>query len=419
MPGFSYPILMTALAGCGAEPAAATGTAAGASGSGPGSAGSVASAGNNAAQGGESAAGQGGSSAQPGAGAGGAGGAGAQGLGGAAGSSGASSSGALSALPAEGLWTGVRYYPNGTGIDNRTSGPQQGPDKTFMVHNAGAQAVDVMVALSGPDAAKLTLTSPAQGTANIAAGAALAVSVRLDTDTSALGPSPAQDDGSTVLNASLSVSGGGSTLMLRQYALVLTYVELEPTFGQILKGFPAWTSKLPSWLPDDANPNPGSPLPGVVAETDEVNAPAFERLDPGQPVTFRPLARFSPPGVVPFGWYPPGSIAARTTVATMAEQEDPHTNDKSRLLDPPLASGQTSFEPSAGKFGVWMMPVGVGLLTSADADGFDGQHRVRSFTLRDAGGAVIPGSFLVGGEEAANGDYQDYVFVLTNVKPAP
>jgi hypothetical protein len=66
-----------------------------------------------------------------------------------------------------------------------------------------------------------------------------------------------------------------------------------------------------------------------------------------------------------------------------------------------------------------MMPVGVGLLASADADGFDGQHRVRSWTLRDAGGAVIPGAFLIGGEEAANGDYQDYVFVLTNVKPAP
>jgi hypothetical protein len=345
--------------------------------------------------------------------------AGTSGLGGAGGSGAAGSAGTLSALPAEGLWTGVRYYPNGTGLDNRTSGPAQGPDKTFMVHNSGSQAVDVTVTLSGPDATKLTLTSPAQGSANIAAGTALAVSVRLNTDTSALGPAPTQDAGSTVLNAALSISGGGSTLMLRQYALVLTYVELEPTFGQILKGFPSYTSKLPSWLPDDANPNPGSPLPGVVADTDEVNAPAFESLDPAKPVTFRPLARFSPPGAVPFGWYTPGNIAARTTVATMAQEEDPHTNDKSRLLEPPLASGEESFEPSASKFGVWMMPSGVGLLASDDADGFDGQHRLRTWTLRDAAGAVIPGCFLLGGEEAANGDYQDYVFLLTNVRPAP
>ncbi len=418
-PCLSTAISVAALAGCGGDPAAGPSAAAGAGGSGQGTTGGVASGGSSATQGGESAAGQGGTNGQAGSGAGASSAAGAQGSSGAAGGGGASSSGALSALPAEGLWTAVRYYPNGTGVNNRTSGPEQGPDKTFMVHNSGSGAIDVTVALSGPDAAKLTLTSPAGGTANIQAGAALAVSVRLNTDTSALGPSPAQDDGSTVVSASLSISGGDSMLMLRQYGLVLTYVELEPTFGQILKGFPAWTSKLPSWLPDDANPNPGSPLPGVVAETDEVSAPAFERLDPSQPVTFRPLARFSPPGAVPFGWYAPGNIAARTTVATMAEEEDPHTNDKSRLLEPPLASGQPSFEPAAGKFGVWMMPAGVGLLTSADADGFDGQHRVRSWTLRDAGGAVIPGSFLIGGEEAANGDYQDYVFVLTNVKPAP
>ena len=58
-------------------------------------------------------------------------------------------------------------------------------------------------------------------------------------------------------------------------------------------------------------------------------------------------------------------------------------------------------------------------LGSVDADCFDGQHRVRVFTLRDAAGVVIPGTYLMGGEEAANGDYQDYVLVVTNVKPSP
>jgi hypothetical protein len=335
------------------------------------------------------------------------------------GGSGGAASGALTASPAEGLWTAVRYYPNGTGMSNRTSGPAEGPEKTFTIHNSSAAPLDVTVALSGSDAAKFMLTAPAGGAATIAPAADLSVVVRLTTDNAMLGSAPAQDDGATVLNAELTITGGDAPLKVRQYALVLTYVELEPTFGQILKAFPAWTSKLPSWLPDDANPNPGSPLPGVVADTDEVSAAAFERLDPAQPVTFRPLARFSPPGTVPFGWYAPGNIAARTPIATMAEQADPQTNNKSRLLDPPLASGgSTSFEPS-GAFGIWMMPSGVGLLASKDADGFDTQHRVRSFALRNTEGAVIPGSFLVGGEEAANGDYQDYVFILTNAKPAP
>lgn len=314
----------------------------------------------------------------------------------------------------------MRYYPNGAGVpENRTNGPAEGPDKTFTLHNSGSAALDVTLALTGADAAKFTITEPAGAAASIAPGADLSVKVHLTTQTAMLGTAPAQDDGATVLNANLTVSSAGPMLTLPQYALVLTYVELEPTFGQILKGYPAWTSKLPSWLPDDANPNPGSPLPGVVANTDEVAAPAFERLDAAKPVTLRPLGRFSPKGSVPFGWYVPGDVAGRTTVASMAEQADPHTFDKARTLEPPLAGGSGSFEPGSAKFGIWMAPAGVGVLASADADSFDKQHRLRSFTLRDAAGVAVPGSFLIGGEEAANGDYQDYVFVLSNVKPAP
>jgi len=327
----------------------------------------------------------------------------------------------LTATPAEALWTGVRHYTDAGSVpNNRTNGPAEGPEKVITVHNGASAPVELAITLTGADAARFKLTAPAEPKLTLAAGADGEVRLRLTTDSAALGTAPAQAAGSTVLNATLELSGGGQKLSIRNYALVLTFVELEPTFGQILKAFPGWTSKLPSWLPDNANPNPGSPLPGVVANTDEVAAPSFERLDATKPITFRPLARFSPPGQVPFGWYEPGKIASRTTAATMTEQADTHTNSKSRMLDPPLASGGSiSFEPSVAKFGIWMSPAGVGLLTSDDANGFDGQHRVRSWTLRDAAGAVIPGSFLVGGEEAANGDYQDYVFVLTNVKAAP
>lgn len=341
--------------------------------------------------------------------------------GGAGGAGGAiTNDGTLSVSTTDVLWTAVRYYPSGTGVANRTSGPKQGPEKNLTLHNSGVAPLDVTLSLTGPDAARLSIASPSAPALTIAPGADATVTLRLATETSALGKAPSQDDGATVLNATLLVSAGSAMLSVRQYALVLTYVELEPTFGQILRGFPGYTSKLPSWLPDDANPNPGSPLPGVVPSTDEVNAPTFERLDPTKPVTFRPLARFSPPGVVPFGWYTAGNIAGRTTVASMIEQADAQTNDKSRLLEPPLAAeGSASFEPKSAKFGLWMAPAGVGLLGSIDADCFDGQHRVRTFTLRDAAGVVIPGTFLIGGEEAANGDYQDYVLVVTNVKPSP
>lgn len=388
-----------------------------------GTAGSAAATGGGGSGGGVAGAGSGGTAAAGGssgvAGASGSGAAGLAGMPSGGGSSGgASSGGDLTVTPAEGLWTGVRYYTGST-PSGRTSGPQTPPEKSFKLHNAGSTALALTLSLTGADAARFKITAPAAPQVNLAPGADAEVKLSVTTDNAMLGAAPAQKDGATVLNAALEVTGGGATLSVRNYALVLTYVELEPTFGQILKAFPAWTTKLPSWLPDNANPNPGSPLPGVVAATDEVAAPNFERLDATKPVTFRPIARFSPPGPVPFGWYEPSKIAGRTTAATMAQEKDPHTNDKSRQLEPPLASGSVSFEPTVSKFGIWMAPAGVGLLTSNDADGFDGQHRVRAWTLHDAAGAVLPGSFLIGGEEANNGDYQDYVFVLTNVKPSP
>jgi hypothetical protein len=332
-------------------------------------------------------------------------------------SAGATSGGDLTVEPAQGLWTGVRYT-TGTLPGGRSSGPKTPPEKAFKLHNAGSAALALTLSLTGADAARFKITAPTAPQLDLAPGADAEVRLSITTDNAMLGPAPAQNDGATVLNASLEVAGGGQKLSVRNYALVLTYVELEPTFGQIFRAFPQWTTKLPSWLPDNANPNPAT-LPGVEAGTDEVSAPAFERLDPAKPVTLRPLGRFSPVGLVPFGWYEPTKIAGRTTAGTLATQTDPQTNDKARMLEPPLASGTSSFEPGVAKFGIWMAPAGVGLLTSKDADGFDGLHRVRAFTLHDTQGAVVPGSFLIGGEEAKNGDYQDYVFVLTNVKPSP
>ena len=333
-------------------------------------------------------------------------------------SSGGTSSGVtLTVDPPQGLWTGVRYY-SGSTPGGRTSGPKASPEKAFKLHNGGTAALSLTLSVTGADAARFKITTPAAPQLELAPGADADVKLTLTTDNAMLAAAPAQNDGATVFNASLEIAGGPQKVSVRNYALVLTYVELEPTFGQIFKAFPQWTTKLPSWLPDNANPNPAS-LPGVEANTDEVAAATFERLDATKPVTMRALGRFSPVGLVPFGWYEPGKVAGRTTAGTLAMQTDPQTNDKARMLEPPLASGSISFEPSVAKFSIWMAPAGVGLLTSNDADGFDGAHRVRSWTLRDAAGAVVPGSFLVGGEEAKNGDYQDYVFVLTNVKPPP
>ncbi len=401
----------------GGNSGASAGGTSGASGNGSG--GTSAGSGGGGTSSGGGAGGPGGAGASSGGASGNGGDAGAPGGGGNAGASGSGgqSSGALVITPADGLWTGVRYYTGST-PSNRTSGPAQGPTQTYRIHNGGTTAASVTATVSGDDAARFEITAPTSFPVSIAPNGDANVTLRLVTATTALGTAPAQDDGATVLEATLTAADGAAQARARLYALVLPYVELEPTFGQLLDAFPEYTSNLPNSIRNDANPNPAT-LPGVEAGTDEVRAPVFRRANASAPVTLRPLARFSPPGLVPFGWYTPGDAAMRTTVATLAQMTDQHTNDKSRMLLPPLASGSTSFEPAAQTFGLFMQPAGVGLLTTEDAEGFDGAHRVKVWTLRDGNGAVLPNQFLIGGEEAANGDYQDYVFVVTNVEPVP
>ncbi len=343
------------------------------------------------------------------------GGAGA-GAAGSAGQAGGSST-AITVNPSEKLWTGVRYY-TGTTPSNRTSGPMLGPSSTFHVHNGGGSMESISVATSGGDAARFEITDPAAFPVDLAAGADLDVTVRLVTDNARLGAAPAQDDGATVLKANLDVTGGAGAVAVRFYALVLTYVELEPTLGQILDAFPDWDSNVPAAIRNDANPNPGT-LPGVEAGTDEVAAPKLVRADAGQPVSMIPIGRFSPAGEVPFGYHVPGNASSRTVVGTLARMTDPQTNDKARMLEPPLASGATTFDPGSAAFGIFMQPAGVGTLSSEDAEGFDGAHRVKIWKLRDGNGMLVQNAYLVGGEEASNGDYQDYVFVLTNVTLSP
>jgi len=43
---------------------------------------------------------------------------------------------------------------------------------------------------------------------------------------------------------------------------------------------------------------------------------------------------------------------------------------------------------------------------------------MKVYPLTDAAGNVVAASYLIAVEEAGNGDYQDYVFILSNVQPA-
>jgi hypothetical protein len=150
----------------------------------------------------------------------------------------------------------------------------------------------------------------------------------------------------------------------------------------------------------------------------------------------------------------PSAILTTTTqplplkvVATMLSSPlgiDWNTSNYSEMVLPPLKTGSagTTFDPGTTPFGIWTFTNqrSIGGLTSAgvpapnvgngdyvysedalNIDGIDGlhHHRLRVYPLKNRAGGLVPHSYLLGWEEASNADYQDYVFVLKNVSPAP
>ena len=137
-------------------------------------------------------------------------------------------------------------------------------------------------------------------------------------------------------------------------------------------------------------------------------------------------------GPDPFGWYPSGAPTTRNVVGTMAMTTDPQTSNKARMVQPPLASGGTTFDPGTQSFGIWVytdeatQKYDTGTAAYGDYDYTQDAlnspanvHRFKVYPLKDSTGAAVADSFLLACEEAANGDYQDYVFVLRNAKVAP
>jgi hypothetical protein len=176
-------------------------------------------------------------------------------------------------------------------------------------------------------------------------------------------------------------------------------------------------------------------LPGVEAGTDEVAASRFVKAGVGN-VGMTLVARFSPVGALPYGWYTStaGCPAGCTTLGTMAQVMDAQTSDKARMVYPPITAGtMTEFDPGTSPFGLWVdsdqktqrFKEG-GNMANGDWDYSEdalnspaNAHRFKSYPLKDTAGVAIPKTYLVAVEEAGNGDYQDYVFVLSNVTAMP
>ncbi|WP_019586564.1 NPCBM/NEW2 domain-containing protein [Deinococcus apachensis] len=147
---------------------------------------------------------------------------------------------------------------------------------------------------------------------------------------------------------------------------------------------------------------------------DEVVAPLFTKAGPG-PVTLRPVARYSPDDPLPFGYYTPGSGSpALHPVAEIARGGE-------QRLGPPLSpGGRETFDPGSATFGLYVGATSYAPQNSYTQDELNVarvQHAARIYPLKNRAGQPLANTYLVAFEPAVNGDYQDYVFVVSNVKP--
>lgn len=140
----------------------------------------------------------------------------------------------------------------------------------------------------------------------------------------------------------------------------------------------------------------------------EVAAQRFKAAGAGA-IGLIPVARYSPEEPIPYGYY---TAQGEVEVGVIS-------NDQYQALNPSTDDGsEPSFVAPDGEFGIFTTSQKHKTYTEdAKNAGNEVKHAVRTYPLKDRAGAAIKDAYLVCFEEAANGDYQDYVFTISNVVP--
>lgn len=155
----------------------------------------------------------------------------------------------------------------------------------------------------------------------------------------------------------------------------------------------------------------------------EVALQSMVVANPANPITVEVLASFAVNGNPPViaGWYPTSDPNNRTEVFRTVQNDDQTFN--------PGTVGPLSFNNPGVPFGLFTQyppaPWNGRVAYSQDfLNTWDPvplhRHKMRAYELRDAVGTIIPNAYVVGWEEYTQGwDYNDVVFIVRNVNPAP
>jgi hypothetical protein len=186
--------------------------------------------------------------------------------------------------------------------------------------------------------------------------------------------------------------------------------ESEPSLAEVIEAL--------GYAVDVRRPTgPAAEAPTVGASAarplgDEIPAPLFTRATP-TPVALNPVARFSADGPRPYGPYKVKNAAAMPeTLATLAAGQH-------QTLNPEFESdGNASFDPGDAVFGLWVKAGKRTVYSEDQRNSGPDKHAARVFPLRARGGAPVANAYLVAFRDGSDDAYQDYVFVIWNVKPA-
>jgi len=158
----------------------------------------------------------------------------------------------------------------------------------------------------------------------------------------------------------------------------------------------------------------------TATQGDELEASLFEKAGPGE-VQLLPVARYSPDFELPFGFYMNEGDRPKLNQIGVLQSTSNITTPQHQRLMPELKQGTISFDPDSTAFGIYTASPSH-IAYSEDRWNLQfhpdhAAHVTRIYPLKNRAGEVVPNSYLVCFEEAQNGDYQDYVFVLSNVRP--
>ncbi len=145
---------------------------------------------------------------------------------------------------------------------------------------------------------------------------------------------------------------------------------------------------------------------------DEVLAPMFVKAGNGQ-IRLEVVARYDPVEDLPYGFFTlEAAQPVRKKVGLIAAPE-------TQKLLPRRAEGGSYFEPGSVPFGIYGLAGGKFHFSLDRLNTGSITHALRAYPLADRDGTSVPNAYLIGLEEAENGDYQDVVFVIRNVRIAP